>query len=74
MKGTFLLLLLSFTLLITSCSDDEENKKGIVNSFTEKTAQKAVQHIQDPLNKARAVQKLVNKHSDEIEKGAEDMN
>jgi PBP1b-binding outer membrane lipoprotein LpoB len=70
MKGTFLLLLLSFTLLIASCSDGEEDKKSAIDSFTEETAQKAVQHIQAPLDKARAVQKLVDKHSDEIEKGS----
>ncbi len=74
MKQTFFLLILSCASILSSCSNDEEKKKSSIDSFTEETAQKAVQHIQEPLEKARAVQKLVDKHAGEIEKGIEDKN
>jgi PBP1b-binding outer membrane lipoprotein LpoB len=66
MKKTIPFLLLCYALSFTGCSGDEEEKKSSVDSFTEETAQKAVEYIQDPLDKARAVQQLVDEHSSEI--------
>ena len=71
MKRTFLFLLLCYALLCTGCSGEEEKKKSSIDSFTEETAQKAVEYIQDPLDKARAVQQLANEHSREIKQSVE---
>ncbi len=74
MKRISILLLLCYFLLCTSCSTDEEKEKSSIDSLTEETAQKAVQYIQDPLDKAQAIEKLVNERSGEIEKESEDKN
>ena len=74
MKRISILLLLCYFLLCTSCSTDEEKEKSSIDSLTEETAQKAVQYIQDPLDKAQAIQKLVDERSGEIEKESEDKN
>lgn len=71
MKRSILFLLLCYALLISGCSGDEEKKKSSVDSFTEETAQKAVEYIQEPLDKARAVQQLANDHSGEIKQTVE---
>ena len=68
MKKTISFLLLCYVLLSTGCGGDEEKKKSSVDSFTEETAQKAVENIQEPLDKARAVQQLVDDRSSDIKK------
>ena len=65
------LLLLCYFLLCTGCSGDDEKKKSSVDSFNAENAQKAVEYIQEPLDKARAVQQLADKHSGEIKKSVE---
>lgn len=71
MNRRIFFLLLCCSLLGTGCSGDDEKKKSSVDSFTEENAQKAVEYIQEPLDQARAVQQLANKHSGEIKKAAE---
>ena len=69
------MVLLSWcVLLFSGCSDETEEKKSSVENFTEETAHKIVQHIQEPLDKAQAVQQLVNEHADEIKKAMENQN
>ena len=74
MKKTSVLLLLSYAILTTSCSSNEEKQKSSMDSLTEDTAQKTVQYIQGPIDKAHALQKLVDKHAGEIERETEDKN
>ncbi len=67
-KNFFLSLLV--ILFVVSCSNDsntnsQENKS---DGFTKKTAEKAVQHIQVPIDKAKAVQNELNKHTDQVER------
>lgn len=71
MNRAILFLLLCYPLFYTGCSGDEEKKKSSVDSFTEETAQKAVKYIQEPLDKARAVQQLANERSSEIKQTIE---
>ena len=71
MNRRIFFLLLYCSLLCTGCSGDDEKKKSSVDSFTEKNAQKAVEYIQEPLDKARAVQQLADEHSEEIRQSAE---
>lgn len=69
--------LLFFTLLLTACiisacgGNSEEEKKSVIDQFTEETADKAVHYIQDPIDKARAVQILSNQYSEQIEHAVE---
>jgi len=71
MNRKIFFLLLCYFLLCNGCSGDDEKKKSSVDSFTEETAQKAVKYIQEPLDKARAVQQLANEHSEEIKQTVE---
>lgn len=69
--------LLFFILLLTACmisacsGNSEEEEKSAIDQFTEETASKAVHYIQDPIDKARAVQVLSNQYSEQIEHAVE---
>jgi len=46
-------------LLLTSCSSgDEEEKSSVIDEAVQKTADKAVEYIKDPIEKAEAVKEL----------------
>ena len=62
--------------LLVGCSEEkkEGEKKGVVEQASDKVAQKAVEQIQQPLNKAHDSQALQNaqnqKMQDMVEQGA----
>ncbi len=61
-------LLLSVS--VTACSNSEEEEKSSIEQFTDKTAHDAVNQIQAPIDKAKAVQALVNQQQEEARKTA----
>ncbi|NOQ47057.1 MAG: hypothetical protein GQ559_10380 [Desulfobulbaceae bacterium] len=66
-----ILLLISITLLV-ACSDerDTESQKGAIEKMTDKTAEKAVQHIQAPIDKALQVKQIEDEQAKAMEKAA----
>ena len=67
----FTVLLLSVS--ITACSNNEDEEKSSIEQFTDKTAHDAVNQIQAPIDKAKAVQELVNQQQEEVRKTAEEL-
>lgn len=67
-SGIFILLL---TLGLAACNGGDDNEKSQVEAFTEKTAQEALHAINEPLDRAEAVQGVVNQNAEQLEKAAE---
>jgi ABC-type uncharacterized transport system substrate-binding protein len=55
---TFLSIVFLCATLLASCADQEEDSvPGVIETFTEETADEITTSIKKPLNKARAVKK-----------------
>ena len=67
----FVALLLSIS--VSACSNSEDEEKSSIEQFTDKTAHNAVDQIQAPIDKAKAVQELVNQQQEEVRKTAEEL-
>lgn len=67
-KSSFTLLQVVILLLLMSCSPSDDSKdKGVVEKTQDKIAQDAVAHIKDPLDQAKAVNKIANERVQQIE-------
>ena len=53
----FLFIFLFGVLLIACANNEEDSEPGVIESFTEETADEITTSIKRPLNKARAVKK-----------------
>lgn len=60
--------------LLVGCSEENpgEEKKGVVEQASDKVAQKAVEQIQKPLNKANDSQALQNAQNQKMEEMVKD--
>ena len=68
----FFICLMS-TLLLCGCSPDEEENRNesSIDRFTKKTADKAVERIKTPLEKAEAVQEIEEQRREQLQKQAQ---
>jgi len=59
-------------LIAGGCSSDEqENKQSKIDQATEQTARAIVEKIEQPIDKARQVQKAEDEHAAQLEKAAQ---
>lgn len=58
----FIIISILSLLLISACAKDENknSEKDSIEKFTEKVADDALHAIQDPINKAKDVENIVN--------------
>ena len=68
-----LFICLVTTLLILSCSQDEEENRNdsSIDRFTKETADKAVEQIKTPLEKAEAVKEIEEQRREQLQKQAQ---
>jgi PBP1b-binding outer membrane lipoprotein LpoB len=72
MRLQHLLILLLAALLLPACSDDNnKNKETATEKVTREVAEKAVDYIQDPLDKARDAAALAEKHTRQLKEKVE---
>jgi hypothetical protein len=76
--SVFLMLLLFTGSLFSACSDDrqadtkKEKEPGAIEKMTHETAQEAVRHMKEPIEKANLAKELEEKHSSDLEKAAKE--
>ena len=67
-------ILLLAALILTGCSgDDEEQQSGAIDQLTDKVAQKAVQNIREPIERAKQAQAIQEAHTKAINEAVENM-
>ncbi len=67
LKNIMYLTMLCIVFSLSACGgNSEDEEKSSIEQFTSETAKKAVQHIQEPIDKARAVQVLADQHSKQV--------
>ena len=72
MRFQHLFLLLLTTIMLTACSgDNSDNKETATEKMTREVAEKAVKHIQDPMDKAREAAALAEEHTRQIKEHAD---
>ncbi len=68
MRYRHLFLFILTAVILAACSADTDNdKKSAPKKITDKVAEKAVQQIQGPLDKARAAAAVTEEHNQRIE-------
>jgi uncharacterized protein YecA (UPF0149 family) len=73
-KNIHYLAILFIIFSLSACGgNSEEEEQSTIDKFTSETAQKAVQQIQDPLDKAHAIQALADEHVKQMSKDMEEM-
>ena len=76
-KTPFNICYLAILFIIFSLSacggNSEEEEQSSIDKFTSETAQKAVQQIQNPMDKAHAIQALADEHVKQMKKDVEEM-
>jgi outer membrane biogenesis lipoprotein LolB len=72
MRIQHLFLLTLTIIMLTACSGDTSDKKETVTEkMTREVAEKAVEHIKDPINKAHEAAALAEKHNQQIQINAQ---
>jgi hypothetical protein len=61
-----------FFLAVTACSEEKADEKGAVEKMTDSAAEKATEYIQEPIDRAKAVQDLAQRKADEVNKAAKE--
>ena len=67
--------MLLFGIGLTACSSggdvDQEKKKGTIDKITDKAAEKAVNKVRTPMDKARAIKDLTEQRTEAIDHATE---
>jgi PBP1b-binding outer membrane lipoprotein LpoB len=71
MRYQHIFLLIAATVMFTACSGDNNDQESATEKMTREVAEKAVKHIQDPIDKARDAAALAEKHTEQIKKNME---
>ncbi len=73
-KAALLFSTLLLTLSLAACSgDNDTEKESSIDKFTKETAHQAVDHINAPIDKAKAVQELVNQQQKDADQAIEEL-